>query len=336
MRSAQNVLRLGHLREEARPACPRCKVASRVRGGAPGMPSPPGGGQGSAPPDVAPAAETPGLEATPARGSLTGPHDGRIRGQPSQEGPAGWSTATLRLSPNSRTGLNGVFLLPRQPADGARRVEHLDLVDHPVVTVWVAGVIHVHPENLPCLGQRHPVGSFLDPAGAIDRSMGRRVRQHREHSLGGHGDGQGGAHALLGHGVHAPCHGIFGPPRARKGTFSTYRRRGEAAFIEPVAGTRTRATAIGRVLCGGEWRATTTPRWPTTRPAATSCGPAATTVPCTRETRHCRWRSAPPPGRCSSPVEAARRGQSPTMRRSPTTADLCLPGTKPRRAGGRG
>jgi hypothetical protein len=76
------------------------------------MPSPPGGGQGSAPPDVSPAAETPGLEATPARGSLTGPHDGRIRGQPSQEGPAGWSTATLRLSPNRRTGLNGVFAPP--------------------------------------------------------------------------------------------------------------------------------------------------------------------------------------------------------------------------------
>jgi hypothetical protein len=53
------------------------------------MPSPPGGGQGSAPPDVSPAAETPGLEATPARGSLTGPHDGRIRGQPSQEGQRG-------------------------------------------------------------------------------------------------------------------------------------------------------------------------------------------------------------------------------------------------------
>ena len=30
------------------------------------MPSPPGGGQGSAPPEVSPAAETPGLEATPA------------------------------------------------------------------------------------------------------------------------------------------------------------------------------------------------------------------------------------------------------------------------------
>jgi hypothetical protein len=76
------------------------------------MPSPPGDGQGSAPPEVSPAAETPGLEATPARGSLTGPHDGRIRGQPSQEGPAGWSTGTLRLCPNSRIRLNGVFTPP--------------------------------------------------------------------------------------------------------------------------------------------------------------------------------------------------------------------------------
>ena len=49
----------------------------------------------------------------------------------------------------------------------------------------MVGVIHVHPENLPDLGQRHPVGRFLNPAGAIDRWMGRRVRQHGEHPRGG-------------------------------------------------------------------------------------------------------------------------------------------------------
>src|SRR5580693_607600 len=89
------------------------------------------------------------------------------------------------------------LLLPRQPANGARRVEHLDLVHHLIVTVWMVGVIHVHPENLPHLGQRRPVSSFLNPAGAIDRSMRRRVRQHGEHPRGGPGDGQCGAHVLL-------------------------------------------------------------------------------------------------------------------------------------------
>ena len=34
----------------------------------------------------------------------------------------------------------------------------------------MAGVIHIHPENLPHLGQRRPVDRFLNPAGAIDRS----------------------------------------------------------------------------------------------------------------------------------------------------------------------
>ena len=41
---------------------------------------------------------------------------------------------------------------------------------------------------------RRPVGNVLNPAGAIDRSMGRRVRQHREYPHGGRGDSQGGAH----------------------------------------------------------------------------------------------------------------------------------------------
>ena len=65
-----------------------CRAASRVRGGAPAAPSP-RSGRGSAPPEVSPAARTPGLDATPARGSLTGPHHGRIRGHPSREGRRG-------------------------------------------------------------------------------------------------------------------------------------------------------------------------------------------------------------------------------------------------------
>src|SRR5215472_11928764 len=109
------------------------------------------------------------------------------------------------------------LLLPRQPADGARRVEHHDLVGHLVVTVWMAGVIHVYPENLPHPGQRRLVGSFLDPAGAVDRRMGRRVRQHREHPRGGRGDSQGGAHVLLVHGVRTPCQLISGLPQGAEG-----------------------------------------------------------------------------------------------------------------------
>ncbi len=35
--------------------------------------------------------------------------------------------------------LTVALLSPRQSADGVRRVEHLDLVSHLVVTVWMAG-----------------------------------------------------------------------------------------------------------------------------------------------------------------------------------------------------
>src|ERR1700733_7197353 len=70
-----------------------------------------------------------------------------------------------------------VGVRPRQPADRARRVEQLDLVCYLVVPVWMAGVIHAHPEDLPHLGQRRPVDSFLNPAGAVDRSMGPRGPQ---------------------------------------------------------------------------------------------------------------------------------------------------------------
>jgi hypothetical protein len=51
--------------------------------------------------------------------------------------------------------------------------------------------------NLAHLGQRRPVDRFLNPAGAVDRSMGRRVRQHGEHPRGGRNDCQGGADVLL-------------------------------------------------------------------------------------------------------------------------------------------
>src|SRR6185437_3706799 len=145
--------------------------------------------------------------------------------------------------PATELQMTVALLLPRQPANGARRVEHLDLVGHLVVTVWMVGVIHVHPENLPHLGQRRPVDSFLIPAGAIDRRMDRRVRQHREHPRGGHGDSQGGAHVLLGHGVHAPFISSRASRRRGRGTFPTCRPRGEAELIGRVGGTRTRATA---------------------------------------------------------------------------------------------
>lgn len=63
------------------------------QGRSPGTAVSPLGGQGSAPPDVSPAAETPGLEATPARGSLTGPRHGPDTGAIRPGGPAGRSNS---------------------------------------------------------------------------------------------------------------------------------------------------------------------------------------------------------------------------------------------------
>jgi hypothetical protein len=83
----------------------------------PGSAVSPHGGRGSAPPEVSPAAETPGLERqgpTPARGSLTGPHHGRIRGQPSREGQRGGQRRHYAVARWSGQGFNGVFYAPRR------------------------------------------------------------------------------------------------------------------------------------------------------------------------------------------------------------------------------
>lgn len=63
-------------------------------------------------------------------------------------------------------------------------------------------------------GSAAPGRRVLGPSRCRRSRHGRRVRQHREHPVGGRGDGQGGAHVVLVHGVHAPCHLISGLPQA--------------------------------------------------------------------------------------------------------------------------
>ncbi len=88
------------------------------------------------------------------------------------------------------------------------------------------------------LGQRRRVDRFLNPAGAIDRRMGRRVRQHCEHPGGGHGDSQGGAHILLVHGVHAPVLSSWVSRRGGRGhsqhVDDATRRNSSVVWAEPL------------------------------------------------------------------------------------------------------
>ncbi|AGI87446.1 Hypothetical protein XNRR2_1047 [Streptomyces albidoflavus] len=45
-----------------------------------------------------------------------------------------------------------LLLLRRAPADGARRVEYMNLVGHLVLPERVIGVVRAQPGDLPCLG----------------------------------------------------------------------------------------------------------------------------------------------------------------------------------------